>query len=160
MRMTPHLNLPAPSTRRPAYSVFRTWRRPVFLINSRMGRFTATPPAFGCAPEPVGFPLSRSYGVILPSSLTRVLSSALGYAPCLPVSVSGTVARRADHEDFLGDCSGHFANIIGLVVPPGMSRWICLPLPLGPHRALLIARRPFQSRLSLADNVRRAAREC
>ena len=32
-------------------------------------------------------PFSRSYGVRLPSSLTAVLSSALGYSPCLPVSV-------------------------------------------------------------------------
>ncbi len=31
--------------------------------------------------------LSRSYVVILPSSLTAVLSSALGYSPHLPVSV-------------------------------------------------------------------------
>ena len=34
---------------------------------------------------------SRSYGTILPSSFTRVLSSALGFSPCLPVSVYGTV---------------------------------------------------------------------
>ena len=32
-------------------------------------------------------PLSRSYGVNLPSSLTSVLSSALGYSPRVPVSV-------------------------------------------------------------------------
>ncbi len=38
---------------------------------------------------------SRSYGVNLPSSLTRVLSSALGYSPRLPVSVCGTVTRMA-----------------------------------------------------------------
>ncbi len=31
--------------------------------------------------------LFQSYGVILPSSLTRVLSSALGFSPHLPVSV-------------------------------------------------------------------------
>ena len=34
---------------------------------------------------------SRSYGTILPSSFTRVLSSALGFSPCPPVSVWGTV---------------------------------------------------------------------
>ena len=37
-----------------------------------------------------GHPFSRSYGVILPSSLTRVLSRALGFSPHLPVSVCGT----------------------------------------------------------------------
>ena len=36
------------------------------------------------------YPFSRSYGVILPSSLTMNHSSALGYSPRLPVSVYGT----------------------------------------------------------------------
>ena len=35
-------------------------------------------------------PFSRSYGAILPSSLTMDHSSALGYSPRLPVSVYGT----------------------------------------------------------------------
>src|SRR5690625_1494078 len=35
-------------------------------------------------------PFSRSYGVILPSSLTRVLPLTFEYSSCLPVSVSGT----------------------------------------------------------------------
>ena len=35
-------------------------------------------------------PFSRSYGVILPSSLTRVLPLTLGFSPRLPVSVCGT----------------------------------------------------------------------
>ncbi|EDS05860.1 hypothetical protein CLOSCI_01950 [[Clostridium] scindens ATCC 35704] len=35
---------------------------------------------------------SRSYGVILPSSLTMLLPSALGFSPHLPVSVCGTGA--------------------------------------------------------------------
>ena len=39
-----------------------------------------------------GRPLSLSYGAILPSSLTRVLSRALGSSPRLPVSVCGTGA--------------------------------------------------------------------
>jgi hypothetical protein len=37
-----------------------------------------------------GHPFSQSYGVSLPSSLTRVLSRALGFSPRLPVSVFGT----------------------------------------------------------------------
>src|SRR5690606_40047634 len=37
---------------------------------------------------------SRSYGTILPSSFTRVLSSALEYSSQPPVSVSGTVSRN------------------------------------------------------------------
>ena len=35
-------------------------------------------------------PFSLSYGVILPSSLTRVLSLALGFSPHLPASVCST----------------------------------------------------------------------
>ena len=40
-------------------------------------------------------PFSRSYGVILQSSLTRVLSFVLGFSPRLPVSVCGTGASLA-----------------------------------------------------------------
>ena len=54
----------------------------MFLVNSRLGLFTATLSR--------GHPLSRSYGVILPSSLTTFLSLALGFSPHLPVSVCGT----------------------------------------------------------------------
>ena len=60
----------------------------MFLVNSRLGLFTAAP--LGSSGDPIhprGRSLSRSYGAILPSSLTRVLSSALGYSPRLPVSV-------------------------------------------------------------------------
>src|SRR5690606_31112145 len=44
------------------------------------------------AMHPKKHPFSRSYGVILPSSLTRVLSITLGFSPRLPVSVCGTGA--------------------------------------------------------------------
>ena len=43
---------------------------------------------------------SRSYGAILPSSFTRVLSSALGFSPCLPVSDCGTVPRDLKLRSF------------------------------------------------------------
>ena len=59
----------------------------MFLVNSR-------PPQF-CAPEQkLPFErasFSRSYGGILPSSFSIVLSSALVYSTYPPVSVSGTV---------------------------------------------------------------------
>ena len=41
-------------------------------------------------------PFSRSYGFILPSSLTRVFSRALGFSPHLPVSVCGTGTSNLD----------------------------------------------------------------
>ncbi len=53
-------------------------------------------------------PFSRSYGVILPSSLTRVLSLTLVFSTRLPVSVCGTgsvilprsFSRQCDISDF------------------------------------------------------------
>ena len=59
-----------------------TSQRLVFLVNSRLGLFTAAPLR--------GLPFSRSYGVILPSSLTKVFPLVLGFSPFLPVSVCGT----------------------------------------------------------------------
>jgi hypothetical protein len=43
-----------------------------------------------CGPPFRGHPFSRSYGVILPSSLERVISRPLVYSTNLPVSVYGT----------------------------------------------------------------------
>ena len=54
----------------------------MFLLNSRLGLFSAATSRW--------LPFSRSYGVILPSSLTRVLPFILGFSPHLPVSVCGT----------------------------------------------------------------------
>jgi hypothetical protein len=59
----------------------------VFLVNSRHPLVCAPPPWLPKA----GAPFSRSYGGILPSSFNTVLSSALVYSTCPPVSVSGTV---------------------------------------------------------------------
>ena len=65
----------------------------MFLVNSRLGLFTA--------PSLRRDPFSRSYGVILPSSLARVLSNALVSSTHLPVSVCGTVIHVTPYEDFL-----------------------------------------------------------
>ena len=50
----------------------------------------------------MGHPFSLSYGVSLPSSLTRVLPRALGSSPRLPVSVYGTGTLITWLEAFLG----------------------------------------------------------
>src|SRR5690606_9580388 len=55
----------------------------MFLLNSRLGHFTA-------APAKRGRPFSRSYRAILPSSLAMIHSSTLGFSPQPPVSVCGT----------------------------------------------------------------------
>ena len=54
----------------------------MFLLNSCLSLFSA---AYSRR-----HPFSRSYGVILPSSLTMLLPSALGFSPHPPVSVYGT----------------------------------------------------------------------
>ena len=70
--LTTPLNLPAPGRRQhiPHLSVLH---RPVFLLNSCLGLFSAA-----CSRR---HPFSRSYGVILPSSLTILLPPALGFSP-------------------------------------------------------------------------------
>lgn len=57
----------------------------MFLLNSRLGLFTA---ASLLAQRK--HPFSRSYRVILPSSLAVIHSSTLGFSPRPPVSVCGT----------------------------------------------------------------------
>ena len=54
----------------------------MFLLNSCLSLFSAA--------RSLWHPFSRSYGVILPSSLTRVLPFVLGFSPRPPVSVCGT----------------------------------------------------------------------
>ena len=91
MRLTSPFDLPAPGTCHSVYIDFRSSHRAVFLVNSHMGQFTVT--SLGSARKGLyrkRQPLSRSYGFNLPSSLTRILSSAFGYSPRLRVLVCGT----------------------------------------------------------------------
>ena len=74
----------------------------MFLINSRLGLFTAASLRWHS--------FSRSYGVILPSSLTTLLPMALGFSPHLPVSVCGTGAFNI-HIPFLATRFGYFPTI-------------------------------------------------
>ena len=66
----------------------------MFLLNSRLGHFSAPPSRKG--------PFSRSYRAILPSSLATDHSSTFGFSPRPPVSVSGTGRQRLALEVFLG----------------------------------------------------------
>jgi hypothetical protein len=64
----------------------------VFLVNSRSHLVTATPiSSESKSRHQQRRTFSRSYGTNLPSSFTRVFSSALGFSPHPPVSVYGTV---------------------------------------------------------------------
>ena len=75
----------------------------MFLVNSRLGRFTAA--TSGSNPRGIitlpWRPFSRSYGAILPSSFSRVLPIALVFSTCPPVSVL-VRARPTSLDAFLG----------------------------------------------------------
>ncbi len=67
----------------------------MFLINSRSHLVSAALFSFESKfHHQKGRTFSRSYGTILPSSFTRVLSSALVFSTCPPVSVCGTVLYK------------------------------------------------------------------
>ena len=80
--MTPPLNLPAPGRCQAIFVILTISHSHVFLVNSRLGHFSA--------PASLRVPLSLSYGVNLPSSLAVIHSSTLGFSPHPPVSVYGT----------------------------------------------------------------------
>src|SRR6185436_2182962 len=76
--LTDSLNLPAPGRRQTLYVVLATSQSPVFLVNSRYPLLSATFNGSGSKSlHRRRHTFSRSYGVNLPSSLTRVVSSAL-----------------------------------------------------------------------------------
>ena len=100
MRLTTPLDLPAPGRSQTLYLILRFQQSPVFLLNSRGTHFTATPRSLR------EYPFFRSYGIILPSSLAKSHSRALGFSPHLPVSVYGTGRFRAVHAGFLGSVVG------------------------------------------------------
>ena len=80
----------------------------MFLVNSRLGLFTAARFPW--------HPFSRSYGVILPSSLTIVLSLTLGFSPHLPVSVCGT-GTYSIHIPFLAPTFAYFPTKFQSLTP-------------------------------------------
>ena len=77
----------------------------MFLLNSCLSLFSAA-----CIRR---HPFSRSYGVILPNSLTMLLPSALGFSPHPPVSVYGTGTINTIAA-FLGTDSACFSTLISI----------------------------------------------
>ena len=73
----------------------------MFLLNSCLSLFSAATSQW--------HPFSRSYGVILPNSLTMLLPSALGFSPHPPVSVYGTGTQQTIAA-FLGTDSTRFVT--------------------------------------------------
>ena len=108
----------------------------MFLVNSRLDHFSA--------PTSRWVPLSRSYGVNLPSSLAMIHSSTLGSSPHPPVSVYGT-GRLALRENviFLQVC---LPALSGCPRTPGT---VGFQSPYGLQRAIPSARGSVTSRSHL-----------
>ena len=84
------------------------WQRPVFLLNSRLGLFSAA--------HLREHPFSLSYGVNLPSSLTTLLPLALEFSSYLPVSVCGTGILNL-HTAFLALIPTYFPTYFRSLTP-------------------------------------------
>ena len=101
----------------------------MFLLNSCLSLFSAA-----WFPR---HPFSRSYRVILPSSLTMLLPPALGFSPHLPVSVYGTgtyhtIAAFLDSRNHTlryfsslritaSDCKADLPTVTPTLACPGLS---------------------------------------
>ena len=105
----------------------------MFLLNSCLSLFSA---AHKC-----GHPLSRSYGVILPSSLTMLLPSALGFSPHPPVSVYGTgsvytiaafLVTPIQILHYLFFAPHHVFALQGDLIPYSYSAWTGISSPAAP----------------------------
>ena len=107
----------------------------MFLLNSCLSLFSAAPS--------LGRSFSRSYGAVLPSSLTTLLPPALGFSPHLPVSVYGTGPYRTIAA-FLGSWLTRFATISSLRITALHYVGDLLPT------LLLCLHRSFHSRLALS----------
>ena len=142
MLLTAPRNLPTPGRRQPLYVVFSTLQRPVFLVNSRLGLFTATLSRSQVLVllTITGYLFSRSYEVILPSSLARVISRTLVFPTYQPLAVYGTVACYSHLRSFSWQCGfntfrsvdpPHHASRLNAVVdfPATTSYTLTRPLP-------------------------------
>ena len=89
----------------------------MFLLNSCLGHFSAA-----CFTRQ---PFSRSYGFILPSSLTTLLPPALGFSPHPPVSVYGTGTVQTIAA-FLDSQLTHFATFVRSTSRLQIDERICL----------------------------------
>ena len=124
----------------------------MFLINSRRSRFTV---AKGSVNRP-WHPLSRTYGVILQSSLTTILPSALDCSSRLPVSVLVRSAKLQTYEAFLECLADDFPNINAVSPTPRLMR---ADFPI-PHRVVVHGhfysyRSPFKHRPPNRSTLRR-----
>ena len=114
----------------------------MFLVNSRLGRFSAA--------HSHEHSFSRSYGVILQSSLAIVLSLTLGFSPHPCVSIFGTGPQSLRQELFLEAGFTFFCTCIAAFHP--LHAFTFLGWPFTPS---LLPRLPtlFHPRVRLAFSV-------
>ena len=114
----------------------------MFLVNSRLGRFSAA--------HSHEHSFSRSYGVILQSSLAIVLSLTLGFSPHPCVSIFGTGPQSHSQELFLEAGFTFFCTCIAAFHP--LHAFTLLEWPFNPS---LLPRLPtlFHPRVQLAFSV-------
>jgi hypothetical protein len=97
----------------------------VFLLNSRLGHLIATlKRSRSKFFHAQGYPFSLSYGVRLPSSLTRVLSNTLGFLP-QPTRVGLRYGRSpSSNEVFLDSVGSAESPWVAPQLPPllGLSK--------------------------------------
>ncbi len=99
--LTPPLDLPALGRCQSLYLLLMSSQRHVFLLNSQLTLFTVShQSSIHEGLHPSDHPLFRSYGASLPSSLKGVLSNALEFSSCLPVSDCGTVTDETSNDEF------------------------------------------------------------
>ena len=111
----------------------------MFLLNSCLDLFSAA-----CFRR---HPFSRSYGVILPSSLTTLLPPALGFSPHPPVSDYGTGAYNTIAA-FLDGWLTCFATLWFAPHHVFPFRWMAFPSQLVPRLS-----RSLHSRVRLSTRV-------
>ncbi len=100
MRLTPPLNLPAPGRRQCVYGALCGLAHTCVFAKQSLGPIRCDQGALHCTCHPPWLPFFRSYGNIMPSSLTRFHSFTLGYSPHPPVSVYGTDTITLHHPLF------------------------------------------------------------
>ena len=112
MRLTACLNLPAPGRSQSVYvGLDNALARSCVFAKQSLGTILCGRPGLGLyALTYYRHPLSRSYGVILPSSFSVNHSSTLGFSPRPPVSDYGTVNSSPGPRSFSRQCAAPTLN--------------------------------------------------
>ena len=119
----------------------------MFLLNSRLSRLSAASYSTTCKKwYHKRHPFFRSYGIIMPSSLTLFHSFTLGYSPYPPVSVYGTDAHLNSQLKL-------FLPVDSRKLGIGLPRILALPSRISPTRLDGQSTRPLPLRYRVPSVV-------